>query len=180
MTDTIIQQVLDLETQNAQKIADIQKSLNSLLKINGKKQKNQRDPNKPKKNISAYIFFSSSQRGEYSKKYPDLKNKDIQKKMGEDWKALSSTERKKYDDMAKNDQERYEKENQTYLKMVENSSSPPPNTPTSNETPCPKKQKSKQKKETKKTATKKEQPVKKEKVELDVSSDLDDLSISSS
>lgn len=111
--------------------ASLQNELNSLedrvskleiqLKNNNKenKQKKAKDPNAPIKNISNYLHFSKEFRPKIVKENPDLKSKDIMKKMAEEWNKTKEDpkKKKKYDDIAIKDKKRYDKEISEYKIM---------------------------------------------------------------
>jgi structure-specific recognition protein 1 len=74
-----------------------------------KKEKNvkkQKDPNAPRSNYSAYLFFSIEKRKELSKV--------TMRELGDMWKALNDKERDPYVKQAKLDKERYEQEKNEY------------------------------------------------------------------
>jgi structure-specific recognition protein 1 len=70
----------------------------------------EKDPNAPKRPQSSYFLFMNERRPALQKEKPELKFGDLTKQLTEDWKSLSEKDRKKYDDMAAKDKERYEKE----------------------------------------------------------------------
>jgi hypothetical protein len=75
-----------------------------------KEKKNEETDDKVKRPKNAYFFFTAEHREEIKKNKPDLKQKEIFKELGELWKNLSDSKKKKYEDMAAKDKERYEKE----------------------------------------------------------------------
>jgi len=79
-----------------------------------RKTKKKKDPNAPKKAMSAYLFFNQAYRSVIKKDFPDLKSPDIMKKLGEKWKTLSNDEKTEYDQLARNDKDRYNRENADY------------------------------------------------------------------
>lgn len=88
------------------------------LKNNNKenKQKKIKDPNAPIKNISNYLHFSKEFRPKIVKENPNLKSKDIMKKIAEEWNKIKEDpkKKKKYDDIAIKDKKRYDKEINEY------------------------------------------------------------------
>lgn len=64
----------------------------------------------PKRPRSAYLFYTTAERPKYSKEHPELKFGDVTKDIATSWKALSAKEKVKFEDMAKADQVRYQKE----------------------------------------------------------------------
>lgn len=65
---------------------------------------------KPKRGRSAYIFFSNEKRPEVNEKFPDLKAKEVMSKLGEMWSSCSEEDKEPYNDLAKKDKERYERQ----------------------------------------------------------------------
>lgn len=72
------------------------------------------DPNKPKKGNTAWIFFTNDMREKVKADNPDAKTTDLTKIMSPMWKALTPEKKKPYEDKAKVDKERYEKEMENY------------------------------------------------------------------
>jgi hypothetical protein len=79
-----------------------------------KKEKKVKDPNAPKKNMGAYMWFSKDKRGELKEAHPEWGVADIGRECGALWKKLTDKEKKKYEDQAAKDKERYEKEMKAY------------------------------------------------------------------
>ena len=74
------------------------------------RKRKEKDPNQPKRAISAYLFFSQEKRPEVKEEFPNLANKEVFSKLGAMWKALSEKDRAPYDEMARKDKERYNRE----------------------------------------------------------------------
>ncbi|KAL4440420.1 hypothetical protein ABPG75_003421 [Micractinium tetrahymenae] len=73
-----------------------------------------RDPNAPKRPLSAYMFFAADKRKELKESQPDLKLGEIGKATGEAWKGLSDKDKAPYQKKADADKARYEKEKAAY------------------------------------------------------------------
>lgn len=56
--------------------------------------KAKKDPNKPKKSMSSFMYFANDKRPSVREKYPDLKMTDIGKKLSELWRAITPDEKK--------------------------------------------------------------------------------------
>ena len=56
----------------------------------GKKLKKKKDPNAPKRPRSAYLFFVEGQMKNAKEEYPDMKQAEVFKQIGEKWRVLSS------------------------------------------------------------------------------------------
>ncbi|KAF1959934.1 Non-histone chromosomal protein 6 [Byssothecium circinans] len=77
----------------------------------GKKKK---DPNAPKRGLSAYMFFANDQRDKVREDNPGIKFGEVGKMLGEKWKALSEKQRQPYEAKAAADKKRYEEEKVAY------------------------------------------------------------------
>ncbi|KAI9141544.1 high mobility group box domain-containing protein, partial [Paraphysoderma sedebokerense] len=71
---------------------------------------NRKDPLKPKKARSAFTYFMSAIRSKVVEENDGASFGDIGRIVGEKWRTLPEDEKKKYEALAKNDLERYEKE----------------------------------------------------------------------
>ena len=78
--------------------------------------KTKKDKDAPKKAISAYFFYIKERRDSITKEQPNLTNKDIIKKMSEEWNSLSDEKKKPYIQKAEADKKRYENEKTIYDK----------------------------------------------------------------
>lgn len=79
--------------------------------------KKSKDPNKPKRGLSAFILFSQAVRPELMLENPDIKFGDVGKQLGERWRALSDDDKKPYAAKAEVDKARYLKEMESYVPM---------------------------------------------------------------
>lgn len=75
---------------------------------NGKKMR--RDPNMPKKPLSAYIYFSQEMREQIKKENPKMPVASIMKEVSNRWSTMSKEEKDPYVSEAREDKKRYEKE----------------------------------------------------------------------
>ncbi|KAF9740170.1 HMG box protein [Paraphaeosphaeria minitans] len=89
----------------------------------GKKKK---DPNAPKRGLSAYMFFANDQRDKVREENPGIKFGklsfavcEVGKMLGEKWKTLSEKQRQPYEAKAATDKKRYEEEKIAYLNAAE-------------------------------------------------------------
>ncbi|KAI9726151.1 MAG: Non-histone chromosomal protein 6 [Chrysothrix sp. TS-e1954] len=73
-----------------------------------------KDPNAPKRGLSAYMFFANDQRDKVRSEQPGLKFGDVGKVLGERWKALSEAQKAPYEKKAAADKKRYEDEKAAY------------------------------------------------------------------
>lgn len=80
----------------------------------GAKAKKVKDPNAPKKGMSAFMLFSNDQRNKIKTDNPELSFGEIGRKVGEAWKALSDKQKQVYVKKSEEDKKRYESEMETY------------------------------------------------------------------
>jgi len=73
-----------------------------------------KDPNAPKRGLSAYMFFANEQRDNVREENPGVTFGQVGKILGERWKALSDKQRTPYEAKAAADKKRYEDEKQAY------------------------------------------------------------------
>ncbi|PRT55667.1 Non-histone chromosomal protein 6 [Wickerhamiella sorbophila] len=67
-----------------------------------------KDPNAPKRPMTAYMYYANEKREPTKTEFPDLGFGDVHKKIGERWKALSADDKKPYEEKAAADKKRYE------------------------------------------------------------------------
>jgi hypothetical protein len=76
----------------------------------GKKKKAKKDPNAPKRNMSAYFLYSIFARPQVKGDNPSASFGDIARLISTQFKELNDKERKKWDKKAVDDKERYQRE----------------------------------------------------------------------
>ncbi|XP_037328850.1 high mobility group protein B2a [Pungitius pungitius] len=76
-----------------------------------------KDPNKPRGKTSSYAYFVATCREEHKKKHPgtSVGFAEFSKKCSERWKTMSAKEKVKFEDLAKTDKVRYDREMKTYI-----------------------------------------------------------------
>jgi len=78
----------------------------------GKKKK--KDPNAPKRALSAFFWFCADERPKVRAQQPDASVGDIAKELGIKWKNAPNDVKKKYEALALKDKQRYDRENTQY------------------------------------------------------------------
>ena len=73
-----------------------------------------KDPNAPKRALSAYMFFANENRDIVRSENPDITFGQVGKKLGEKWKALTPEEKQPYEAKAQADKKRDESEKELY------------------------------------------------------------------
>ncbi|RLV93240.1 Non-histone chromosomal protein 6 [Spathaspora sp. JA1] len=79
-----------------------------------------KDPDAPKRSLSAYMFFANENRDIVRAENPGISFGQVGKLLGEKWKALSDDEKVPYNNKAETDKKRYEKEKAEYAKKNSN------------------------------------------------------------
>lgn len=79
-----------------------------------KSKKNKKDPNAPKRNMSAYFLYSVANRSRIKEENSDASFGDIARLISTEFKALATSERAKWDKKAAEDKERYQREMADY------------------------------------------------------------------
>jgi len=82
--------------------------------VPGKKKKQKKDPNAPKRNMSAYFLYSIAARPVVKEENPDASFGDIARMISARFKALPAEERASWDEKAVADKERYGREMEAY------------------------------------------------------------------
>lgn len=83
-----------------------------------KDKKKKRDPNAPKRSLSAYMYFSTEMRPIVKEESPSASFQDIGKILGQRWNSLSAEEKLPFEQKAQADKARYEQEMEGYNRMV--------------------------------------------------------------
>ncbi|KAI1617191.1 non-histone chromosomal protein 6 [Exophiala viscosa] len=81
--------------------------------------KKKKDPNAPKRGLSAYMFFANDQRDTVREENPGISFGQVGKVLGDKWKALSEKQREPYEKKAATDKKRYEDEKAKYNAAAE-------------------------------------------------------------
>ena len=75
-----------------------------------------KDPDAPKRSLSAYMFFANENRDIVRGENPGISFGQVGKMLGEKWKALTAEDKGPYEKKADDDKKRYEKEKAEYAK----------------------------------------------------------------
>ncbi|XP_044748399.1 high mobility group protein DSP1-like isoform X2 [Coccinella septempunctata] len=85
-------------------------------KTRGKKRKQIKDPNAPKRSLSAFFWFSNDERGKVKAQNPEYGVGDIAKELGRRWADADPETKGKFEALADKDKQRYEREMTAYKK----------------------------------------------------------------
>ena len=91
--------------------------------IKPKKNKKVKDPKAPKRALSAWIIFTTEQRPNFKENNPDKSNTELTTLMSQEWRLMTDSDKKKYEDLANVDKERYMKEKEEYESNSESENS---------------------------------------------------------
>lgn len=80
------------------------------------KSKKQKDPNRPKRSLTAFMYYSGARRGQIRKEKPEMSMIEISKMVGDEWKNLSTESKQPYHDKAGVAHEAYCIEKEKYEK----------------------------------------------------------------
>jgi len=78
------------------------------------KKRNKKDPRAPKRNMSAFLFYSNVRRHDVKKAHPNLSFSEIAKVLSEMWRLAPTEEKREYIEKARVDKIRYFREKKAY------------------------------------------------------------------
>ncbi|KAJ3436868.1 high mobility group protein [Anaeramoeba flamelloides] len=78
-----------------------------------------KDPNEPKRNKTAYLFYALEQRPILLRENQELKISEVSRLIAQGWKNLSQSEKGPYRSLADQDKIRYQQEMEEYQKTKE-------------------------------------------------------------
>jgi len=85
-----------------------------LPKLKGKKKKNHKDPNEPKKAKTGFIFFSMKFRQQVRDSQENMSIPETGRRLGAMWKELTEAQKEPYQKMHEDDKVRYQREMDVY------------------------------------------------------------------
>ncbi|XP_037301537.1 high mobility group protein DSP1-like, partial [Manduca sexta] len=86
------------------------------VKIRGRKRQTLKDPNAPKRSLSAFFLFCNDERSKVKAGNPEYTMGDIAKELGRRWAAADPETKAKYDALSEQDKARYDREMTAYKK----------------------------------------------------------------
>jgi len=89
------------------------------LQVKRAKRKKRRDPDAPKRAVSAYVWFGHEERPKIQEEFPDIEFKEVGRKLGERWRNLAANDKSRFEDLAKKDKDRYATELAKYKEEKE-------------------------------------------------------------
>jgi len=104
---TMLSEVLS-EFLNKNQLSQVMTTLSEKKELETFLKKRVKDPNAPKKARSSFIYYCQEHREKVQKSNPGISPKEVSRKLGVMWKALSDSEKKKFETLALKDRERYE------------------------------------------------------------------------
>merc|ERR1719384_1768197 len=88
-------------------------------KIHETKKPFRKDENAPKRSLSAYMLYAASIRAKVVKENPDMKITEVMKEQSAMWKALSDSDRQKWNDKAAAEKKKYDTKLARYMKTAD-------------------------------------------------------------
>jgi structure-specific recognition protein 1 len=88
-----------------------------------KRRRRKRPSDHPKHPRNAYLYFTQEVRPRRKEQYPDKSFGELTILIANEWKSLSTVKRKRFDELAKKDKKRYEREKNEYEANRETTSS---------------------------------------------------------
>jgi hypothetical protein len=79
-----------------------------------KKRRPKKDPNRPKRNMSAFFLYSNANRSRIKEENEGIAFGAVAKLLSAEFKQISAEEREKWDKLAREDKERYQREMEDY------------------------------------------------------------------
>ncbi len=107
--DSFLEEIVSNHCNSEFEVKDLKK-----LIPKGSKNKKVKDPNAPKRATTAYLIFMAEVRGKVKEENPNLKSNELSKIMGQMWRDMDSSDKKKYEDLAEKDKKRYKEEMESY------------------------------------------------------------------
>lgn len=93
--------------------------MEDMQKLKDRYKINDSDLNKPKKCLSSYMIFVREVRSKVTQEFPDMNALDVMKEVGRRWQQISDTDKSYFQNMANKDKGRFKRENQKYMKELE-------------------------------------------------------------
>ncbi|GAM20335.1 hypothetical protein SAMD00019534_035100 [Acytostelium subglobosum LB1] len=99
------------DDENPKRVKKTKKDTRKKSKKNKKKKK---DPNAPRRNLTAFIFFSKEKRPQVKAENPEATFGKIGSLLGKLWEKLDAEGKETYEKMAMEDKKRWEMEKKVY------------------------------------------------------------------
>jgi len=118
--DEFLNNIVDTFSGKDFTIDDI-KGMDTFMKP--KKNKKVKDPNAPKRALSAWIIYTNEMRPKFKSDNPEKSTTELTTLMSQEWRNMTNEDKKKYTDLADVDKQRYMKEKEEYESNSDNDSS---------------------------------------------------------
>ena len=117
LMSTILSETSGDETSFLERLEEQKEDIVKLFKSG--KSSRKKDPSAPKKSKTSYIIFCGDYRNQIKSENPNFTTTEITSKIASLWKAISPSEKLKYEARAKEDKERYEEDMKRYTPSEE-------------------------------------------------------------
>ena len=95
------------------------KEMDQMQKLKERHKMNDCELRRPKKCLSSYMIFVREVRTKVTDDFPDMNALDVMKEVGRRWQSISMVDKSYFQALADKDKERFKKENQQYMKELE-------------------------------------------------------------
>lgn len=95
------------------------KEMEEMQRLKEKHKMNDNELKRPKKCLSSYMIFVREVRTKVTQEFPDMNALDVMKEVGRRWQSIIPTDKSHYQELANKDKERFKRENQQYLKELD-------------------------------------------------------------
>jgi ABC-type transporter MlaC component len=82
--------------------------------VGGSRKRKKKDPNAPKRPLSAFFLFCADERANVKALHPSYSVGEVAKDLGEKWNKVTPEQKQKYESRVQAEKQRYEKEMDTY------------------------------------------------------------------
>lgn len=118
MSDKEKEKFFELAFEDKQRYADEVKSLGPAAASTGRRRRRrsrkERDPNKPKRALSAFFYYAKDERSKVRANNPDFSVGEVAKELGRNWNELSDEVKAPYEKSAEEDRARYDRDMKIY------------------------------------------------------------------
>lgn len=95
------------------------KEMEEMQRLKEQHKMNDDELKRPKKCLSSYMIFVREVRTRVTQEFPDMNALDVMKEVGRRWQSITPQDKTHYQELANKDKERFKRENQQYLKELD-------------------------------------------------------------
>ena len=95
------------------------REMDEMQRLKDKYKMNDCELQRPKKCLSSYMIFVREVRTKVTQEFPNMNALDVMKEVGNRWQSITELDKSYFQDMANKDKDRFKRENQKYMKELE-------------------------------------------------------------